>query len=177
MKNITAGAMNLRLAAIRLLNSSVAATRSQSADRIVSFDCSVSFSPLSVDIVSPRVNSLPDTVIERFMKRRREIAANRERDYMARRATAPKPIANQYRIAYPDRALTRIHSEQFVVPPLGRKRQLQIHSLIPNACGLKAGLRTDFPQESAVMKIPRSFLLITCFLSLAACVYAQDANW
>jgi hypothetical protein len=53
MKNITAGAMNLRLAAIRLLNSSVAATRSQSADRIASFDRSFSFNPLSVDIVSP----------------------------------------------------------------------------------------------------------------------------
>src|SRR6266508_140712 len=57
MKNITAGAMNLRLAAIRLLNSSVAATRSQSADRIASFDRSFSFNPLSVDIVSPRVTT------------------------------------------------------------------------------------------------------------------------
>src|SRR5215475_6237127 len=103
MKNITAGAMNLRLAAIRLLNSSVAATRSQSADRIVSFDRSFSFNPLSVDIVSTRVNSLPDTVIERFMKRRREIAANNGRDYMARRATTPKLVANPYLIAYPDR--------------------------------------------------------------------------
>jgi hypothetical protein len=70
MKNITAGAMNLRLAAIRLLNSSVAATRSQSAGRIVSFDRSFSFNSLADDIVSPRVTIL-DTVIERFMKRRR----------------------------------------------------------------------------------------------------------
>jgi hypothetical protein len=93
--------MNLRLAAIRRLNSSVAATRSQSADRIVSFDRSFSFNSLADGIVSPRVTIL-DTVIERFMKRRREIAANSGRDYMARRATAPKPVANPHRIAYPD---------------------------------------------------------------------------
>src|SRR5215510_12701226 len=55
MKNITAGAMNLRLAAIRLLNSSVAATRSQSADSIISFDRSRSFNSLAVGIVSPCV--------------------------------------------------------------------------------------------------------------------------
>src|SRR5262245_17098069 len=58
MKNITAGAMNLRLAAIRLLNSSIAATRSQSADRIVSFDRSFSFNSLAVGIVSLVSNCL-----------------------------------------------------------------------------------------------------------------------
>src|SRR5262245_23927801 len=31
---------------------------------------------------------------------------------------------------------------QFVVPPLGRKRRIQTHSVTPDACGLKAGLRT-----------------------------------
>src|SRR5215470_12960703 len=34
----------------------------------------------------------------------------------------------------------------------------------------------DVPQETAVMNIPHSFLLMTFFLSLAACAYAQDAN-
>src|SRR5215475_13935385 len=58
MKNITAGAMNLRLAAIRLLNSSIAATRSQSADRIDSFDRSFSFNSLAVGIVSLVSNCL-----------------------------------------------------------------------------------------------------------------------
>jgi hypothetical protein len=33
--------------------------------------------------------------------------------------------------------------KKFVVPPLGRKRRTQIHSVIPNACGLKAELRTE----------------------------------
>jgi len=46
------------------------------------------------------------------MKIRREIAANSGRDYMARREATPKPVANQYRIAYPDRSLIRIHSER-----------------------------------------------------------------
>src|SRR5262249_46900020 len=31
---------------------------------------------------------------------------------------------------------------RFVVPPSGRKGRLQIHSAMPGACGLKAGLRT-----------------------------------
>src|SRR5215470_14257379 len=32
-------------------------------------------------------------------------------------------------------------------PTLRRKRQTQIHFLTPNACGLKAGLHANFPQE------------------------------
>src|SRR5262249_40616190 len=31
---------------------------------------------------------------------------------------------------------------KFVVPPLGRKRRMQTHSVTVDACGLKAGLRT-----------------------------------
>src|SRR5262249_28114044 len=47
---------------------------------------------------------------------------------------------------------------QFVVPPSGRKRPPQIHSVTPDACGLKAGLRTDYLRNHHE-KSPLSFTL------------------
>src|SRR5262245_50375155 len=90
IKKITAGAMNLRLAAIRLLNSSIAATRSQSADSIVSLGRLFSFNSLAAGIISLCVtkvcisNACDEKVGKAFTQ-------NSATDYRPMRARAPKP--------------------------------------------------------------------------------------
>src|SRR5215510_12461171 len=43
----------------------------------------------------------------------------------------------------------------FVVPPLGRKRPASRNGSASHACGLKAGLRTNFPRRRSM---PNSFI-------------------
>src|SRR5262252_2096081 len=38
-------------------------------------------------------------------------------------------------------------------PAFRRKRRMPIHSVTPNACGLKAGLRTDFLMRKRIMPL------------------------
>src|SRR5262245_4158587 len=45
-------------------------------------------------------------------------------------------------------SLRTMKKAQFVVPPLGRKRLASRNAAAFDACGLKAGLRTDFPRRA-----------------------------
>ena len=57
----------------------------------------------------------------------------------------------------------------FVVPPLGRKRPMLRNRSAASACGLKAGLQTEFQQEEIMTRNQQigAWLALTLLLALA----------